>query len=61
MDNETNMTNNEQQQQQPERPDEKISPNKQAADNSAKKDESDISAEDIAAEQQRKEAMTERD
>jgi hypothetical protein len=60
MDNEKNVGNNEQQ-QQPEQPDEKINPNKQSAVNSEEKNESDISAEDLAAEQQRKEAMTERD
>jgi hypothetical protein len=59
MDNEKNKGNNEQ--QQAERPGEKISPNKQSAANSGEKNESNISAEDIAAEQQRKEAMTERD
>jgi hypothetical protein len=62
MDNEKNMGNNEQQQpQQPQRPDEKISPEKQSATNPGGKNESDISTEDIASEQQRKEAMTERD
>jgi hypothetical protein len=62
MDNEKNMANSGQQQpQQPESSDEKINPDKQPVPNSGEKNESNVSAEDIAAEQQRKEAMTERD